>query len=56
MIIQSNPDTSVVYVTINDTTFYIDYSMNEPIVEMWKEKETEVITLLPEENDSNTED
>lgn len=56
MIIQSNPDTSVVYVTINDTTFYIDYSMNEPIVEMWKEKETEVITLKPEIDVTSTED
>tara|TARA_R110000782_G_scaffold252451_1_gene340277 strand:+ start:408 stop:578 length:171 start_codon:yes stop_codon:yes gene_type:complete len=56
MIIQSNPDTSVVYLTIKDTTFYIDYSMNEPIVEMWKDKETEVVTLLPEVNDTNSED
>lgn len=56
MVIQANPDALVVYITIRQTTFYIDYSMEEPIVEMWEEKETEVITLLPEENDSNTED
>jgi len=56
MIITPNTEAGVVYITIRDTTFYIDYSMNEPIVEMWKDKEPEVITFLPEENDSDTED
>ena len=56
MIINPNTEAGVVYITIKDTTFYIDYSMNEPIVEMWKDKETEVVTLLPEVNDTNSED
>ena len=52
-----NPNTQeVVYITIKDTTFYIDYSMSEPIVEIWTDKKTEVVTLLPEENDSDTQD
>jgi hypothetical protein len=56
MMIQANPDALVVYITIRQTTFYIDYSMEEPIVEMWKEKETEVITLTPETDVKSTED
>tara|TARA_R110000803_G_scaffold172400_1_gene235303 strand:- start:184 stop:354 length:171 start_codon:yes stop_codon:yes gene_type:complete len=56
MIINPNTEAGVVYITIKDATFYIDYSMNEPIVEMWKDKETEVVTLLPEVNDTHTED
>ena len=46
MVIQANPDALVVYITIRQTTFYIDYSMEEPIVEMWEEKETEVIVSI----------
>lgn len=56
MIIQANPDALVVYITIRQTTFYIDYSMEEPIVEMWEEKENEVITLKPETDVKSTED
>ena len=56
MMIQANPDALVVYITIRQTTFYIDYSMDEPIVEMWEEKESEVITLKPKKDDSNTQD
>ena len=56
MVINPNTEAGVVYITIKDTTFYIDYLMNEPIVEMWKEKETEVVTLLPEDNDTNSKD
>jgi hypothetical protein len=51
MIINPNTEAGVVYITIKDTTFYIDYSMNEPIVECWTE-ETEPITLI--KNDSDT--
>jgi len=46
MIIKPNTQ-EVVYITIHDTTFYIDYSLDEPIVEMWKTSE-EIITLTPD--------
>jgi len=46
MIIKPNTQ-EVVYITIHDTTFYIDYSLDEPIVEMWKKSE-EIITLTPD--------
>jgi len=46
MIIKPNTQ-EVVYITIHDTTFYIDYSLDEPIVEMWKKAE-EIITLSPD--------
>jgi len=53
MIIKPNTQ-EVVYITIHDTTFYIDYSLDEPIVEMWKETETEVVLLTPQ-NDNPKE-
>lgn len=46
MIIKPNTP-EVVYITIHDTTFYIDYSLAEPIVEMWKTSE-EIVTLTPD--------
>lgn len=46
MIIKPNTQ-EVVYITIHDTTFYIDYSLDEPIVEMWKTSE-QIITLTPD--------
>jgi hypothetical protein len=46
MIIKPNTQ-EVVYITIHDMTFYIDYSLDEPIVEMWKKSE-EIITLTPD--------
>ena len=55
MIVKLTTEQSV-YIEIDGYTYYIDHSLNEPIVEIWKEKETEVVTLLPEENDSDTED
>ena len=53
MIIKPNTQ-EVVYITIHDTTFYIDYSLDEPIVEMWKQAE-EIITLTPD-NDNQEEE
>jgi hypothetical protein len=42
-----------VYIIIDGYTYYIDHSLDEPIVEMWTEEE-EPITLIP--NDSDSED
>jgi hypothetical protein len=42
-----------VYIIIDGRTYYIDHSLDEPIVEYWTE-EQEPITLIP--NDSNTQD
>ena len=54
MLIQPNTQ-EVVYITIRDMTFYIDCSMDEPIVSYWKEEtwkeENEVINLIPEKDE-----
>jgi hypothetical protein len=47
MTIQTNNE-DVVYITIHDTTFYIDYSLEKPIVQIWKDEEPKVIDLIPE--------
>jgi len=54
MIVKLTTEQSV-YIEIDGYTYYIDHSLDEPIVERWTE-ETEPITLLPEDNDSNSED
>jgi hypothetical protein len=42
-----------VFLEIDGRTYYIDHSLDEPIIEYWTE-EQEPITLIP--NDSNTQD
>jgi hypothetical protein len=42
-----------VYIIIDGYTYYIDHSLDEPIVEVWTE-EQEPLTLIP--NDSDSED
>jgi hypothetical protein len=52
MIVKLTTEKSV-FVEIDGRTYYIDHSLDEPIVEMWTEEE-EPITLIP--NDSDSED
>jgi len=52
MIVKLTTEQSV-YIEIDGYTYYIDHSLDEPIVEYWTE-EKEPITLI--KNDSNTED
>ena len=49
MIVKLTTEQSV-YIEIDGYTYYIDHSLDEPIVERWTE-ENEVVTLLPEDND-----
>jgi hypothetical protein len=56
MIVKLTTEQSV-YIEIDGYTYYIDHSLDEPIVERWNDnKTTEPITLLPKENDSDSED
>ena len=56
MIVKLTTEQSV-YIEIDGYTYYIDHSLDEPIVERWNDnKTTETITLLPKENDSDSED
>jgi len=57
MIVKLTTEQSV-YIEIDGYTYYIDHSLNEPIVERWKKKtETETLTFFKiEENDSDSED
>ena len=59
MVIQPN-NKEVVYITIHDKTFYIDCSMDEPIVSYWTERqwqeEAEVINLIPETDVADSKD
>lgn len=59
MIVKLTTEQSV-YIEIDGYTYYIDHSLNEPIVERWndkKSKEIETLTFFKiEENDSNSED
>ncbi len=57
MIVKLTTEQSV-YIEINGYTYYIDHSLDEPIVERWKKKsETETLTFFKiEENDSDSED
>ena len=50
MIVKLTTEQSV-YIEIDGYTYYIDHSLDEPIVECWTE-ETEPITLI--KNDSDT--
>ena len=50
MIVKLTTEQSV-YIEIDGYTYYIDHSLDEPIVECWT-KETEPITLI--KNDSDT--
>ena len=52
MIVKLTTEKSV-FVEIDGRTYYIDHSLDEPIVEYWTE-EQEPITLI--EDDSNSED
>jgi hypothetical protein len=52
MIVKLTTEQSV-FIEIDGYTYYIDHSLEEPIVECWTE-ETEPITLI--KNDSDTED
>ena len=52
MIVKLTTEQSV-YIEIDGYTYYIDHSLDEPIVERWTE-ETEPITLI--KNDSNSKD
>jgi hypothetical protein len=54
MIVKLTTEKSV-FIEIDGYTYYIDHSLDEPIVERWKNN-TEIVTLLPEENDSDSED
>ena len=54
MIVKLTTEQSV-FIEVDGYTYYIDHSLDEPIVERWTE-ETEPITLLPKENDSDSED
>lgn len=52
MIVKLTTEKSV-FVEIDGRTYYIDHSLDEPIIEYWTE-EQEPITLI--EDDSNTQD
>jgi len=52
MIVKLTTEQSV-FIEIDGYTYYIDHSLDEPIIECWTE-ETEPITLI--KNDSDTED
>ena len=52
MIVKLTTEQSV-YIEIDGYTYYIDHSLDEPIIEYWTE-EQEPITLIAD--DSNTQD
>jgi uncharacterized protein YchJ len=52
MIVKLTTEKSV-FVEIDGRTYYIDHSLDEPIIEYWTE-EQEPVTLI--ENDSDSED
>ncbi len=54
MIVKLTTEQSV-FIEVDGYTYYIDHSLDEPIIEYWTE-EQEPITLLPKENDSNSQD
>ncbi len=49
MTVQTN-NPKVVYIHMDGITYYIDHSMSEPIIQMWKEDEqkAKVINLIKE--------
>ena len=57
MIVKLTTEQSV-YIEIDGYTYYIDHSLDEPIVERWKKKtETETLTFFKiEEDDTDSED
>ena len=57
MIVKLTTEQSV-YIEIDGYTYYIDHSLDEPIVERWKNNtEIETLTFFKiEKNDSDSED
>jgi len=57
MIVKLTTEQSV-YIEIDGYTYYIDHSLDEPIVERWKtERKTEVLNpKIPRINDTDCED